>query len=143
MNVQDFLLHRYPFLLVDNILERTETRCVTLKNLSYNEEFFQGHFPGFPIMPGVLIIEVLAQTAAIIGEPEKNCIYMIVGVEKFKFQRQVVPGDQIICTANLIKRKLNFFFIDGVVKIRKPDGTEKPCASGTIKCAKVYKESQK
>ena len=98
MNVQDFLLHRYPFLLVDNILERTETRCVTLKNLSYNEEFFQGHFPGHPIMPGVLIIEVLAQTADIMGEPEEGSIYMIVGVEKFKFQQQVVPGDQIICS---------------------------------------------
>ena len=59
------------------------------------------------------------------GEPEEGSIYMIVGVEKFKFQQQVVPGDQIICTANLIKRKLNFFFIDGVIKIRKPDGTEK------------------
>ena len=68
MNVQDFLLHRYPFLLIDNILERTETRCVTLKNLSHNEEFFQGHFPEVPIMPGVLIIEVLAQTAAILAE---------------------------------------------------------------------------
>ena len=88
-----------------------------MKNLSYNEEFFQGHFPGHPIMPGVLIIEVLAKTAAIMGEPEEGSIYMKVGVEKFKFQQQVVPGDQIICTANLIKRKLNFFFIDGVIKI--------------------------
>ena len=113
------------------------------KNLSYNEEFFQGHFPGLPIMPGVLIIEVLAQTAAIMGEPEEGSIYMIVGVEKFKFQQQVVPGDQIICTANLIKRKLNLFFVDGTLKVKKPDGTEKICASGTIKCAKVYKESQK
>ena len=131
------LIHRYPFLLVDAVLERTETRCVTIKNLSYNEEFFQGHFPGVPIMPGVLIIEVLAQTAAIMGEPEEGSIYMIVGVEKFKFQQQVVPGDQIICTANLIKKKLNLFFVDGSLKVRKPDGTEKICALGTIKCAKV------
>ncbi len=140
MNVQKYLLHRYPFLLVDSVLERTKTRCVTLKNLSYNEEFFQGHFPGVPIMPGVLIIEILAQTAAIMGEQEEGCIHMIVGVEKFKFQQQVVPGDQIICTANLIKKKLNLFFVDGILKVRKPDSTEKICASGTIKCAKVFKK---
>ena len=137
--IKQLIPHRYPFLLIDSVLELAEgKKCTTLKNLSANEEFFQGHFPAMPIMPGVLIIEALAQTAALIGgKRKKGELFMIVGVDKFKFQAQVIPGDQIICTAEILKFKLNMFFLNAKAIVRKPDGTNQPCASGVLKCAKV------
>ena len=95
-----FLPHRYPFLLIDRIIEfEPKKRCVAIKNVTMNEPFFQGHFPGHPIMPGVLVIEAMAQAGGIImmhelpDRDEKLVVFR--GIERAKFRQQVVPGDQL------------------------------------------------
>lgn len=99
LDIKEIIPHRYPFLLVDRVLEMEEgKRVVGLKNVSFNEPFFQGHFPKYPVMPGVLIIESLAQVGAIavLGKEEnKGKIGFLAGVDKCRFKRQVKPGDQL------------------------------------------------
>jgi len=102
------LPHRYPFLLVDRVLEcRPGESIRALKNVTYNEPFFPGHFPGRPVMPGVMIIEALAQTAGILCFvtanvfPDHNTLFYFVGIDKARFRRPVVPGDQLLLTAQL------------------------------------------
>jgi 3-hydroxyacyl-[acyl-carrier-protein] dehydratase len=101
--------HRYPFVLVDRIIELEEgKRAVGIKNVSANEPFFQGHFPGFPIMPGVLIMEALAQVGAVIilsKEQYKGHIAFYAGLDEVRFKRQVIPGDQLRLVTELIKMK--------------------------------------
>ncbi|SLN14089.1 3-hydroxyacyl-ACP dehydratase FabZ [Roseisalinus antarcticus] len=99
--IQAILPHRYPFLLVDRVvdIERT-TRAVGLKNVTMNEPHFQGHFPGNPIMPGVTIVEAMAQTAAVmvgttLGLTEGNLLVYFMGIDGCKFRRKVIPGDQL------------------------------------------------
>lgn len=98
--IMKFLPHRYPFLLVDRIVEmESEKRIVGIKNVSVNEPYFQGHFPGHPIMPGVLIIEAMAQTAGVLSmhmvdEPASKVIYFMT-IDKVKFRQPVVPGDEL------------------------------------------------
>lgn len=97
--IMKVLPHRYPFLLVDRILERDENRIVGIKNVTVNEPFFQGHFPGHPIMPGVLIIEAMAQTGGLLAmskieNPDDKVVYFM-GIDKARFRRPVVPGDQL------------------------------------------------
>ncbi len=97
--IQDILPHRYPFLLVDRIVEMEEgKKAVGLKNVTINEPFFQGHFPGMPVMPGVLLVEAMAQVGAvaILSLPEnKGKIGLFAGIDKLRFRQQVVPGDQL------------------------------------------------
>jgi len=100
--VKNFLPHRYPFLLIDRVLEYTVRENLTaIKNVSFNEPHFIGHFPDQPIMPGVLIIEALAQATGIlafkseVGKPVVGQIYMLVGVDKVRFKKTVEPGDQL------------------------------------------------
>ncbi len=100
--VKNFLPHRYPFLLIDRVLDFTVGENLTaIKNVSFNEPYFAGHFPDQPIMPGVLIIEALAQATGIlafkseVGQPVTGQIYMLVGVDKVRFKRTVEPGDQL------------------------------------------------
>ena len=100
--IMAFLPHRYPFILVDRIIEIVpEERIVGLKNVTMNEPFFQGHFPGAPIMPGVLIIEAMAQAGGVLvyaslSEEERKSLIYFMGIDKARFRRPVVPGDQII-----------------------------------------------
>jgi 3-hydroxyacyl-[acyl-carrier-protein] dehydratase len=109
--IQKFLPHRYPFLLVDRILEiNPGTKATGIKNISINEEFFRGHFPGQPIMPGVLIIEALAQVAGVLAfhsgaTPGKSVFFM--SIEKAKFRRPVVPGDQLKLEATILQHRGN------------------------------------
>ncbi|MGF9724035.1 3-hydroxyacyl-ACP dehydratase FabZ [Bacillus safensis] len=97
--IQDIIPHRYPFLLVDRILEIDgEKRAVGIKNVTVNEEFFNGHFPGYPVMPGVLIVEALAQVFGVImlgKEENKGKIGLFAGIDACRFKRQVKPGDQL------------------------------------------------
>jgi len=100
------LPHRYPFLLVDRVLELTGDRISALKNVTVNEPFFTGHFPGMPVMPGVLIIEALAQSAAILALSiigERRSLFMLTGIDRARLRRRVVPGDQLKLTVTLLK----------------------------------------
>lgn len=110
IDIQKVLPHRYPFLLVDKILEiETGKKAIGLKNVTFNEPFFQGHFPGTPIMPGVLIVEAMAQVGgiAILSMDEyKGKLAVLTGIEKMKFRKQVVPGDTLIMEAELIAFKM-------------------------------------
>ena len=108
MGVLRLLPHRYPFLLVDRVLEcRKGDSIRALKNVTYNEPFFPGHFPHRPVMPGVMIIEALAQTAGILAFvtagviPDDDTRFYFVGIDKARFRRPVEPGDQLILTAKL------------------------------------------
>jgi 3-hydroxyacyl-[acyl-carrier-protein] dehydratase len=100
------LPHRYPFLLIDRVLECDSDRVLTLKNVTINEPFFNGHFPGMPIMPGVLILEALAQSAAILALSiigERRSLFMLTGIDKARMRRRVVPGDQLKMDVRLLK----------------------------------------
>ncbi|HVQ64135.1 MAG TPA: 3-hydroxyacyl-ACP dehydratase FabZ [Terriglobia bacterium] len=106
------LPHRYPFLLVDRVIEVDgDRRLVALKNVSINEPFFEGHFPGAPVMPGVLTIEAMAQAGAIMGllhsKPEdlKNAVVYFMGIDEARFRRPIVPGDQLRIVVNVLRRK--------------------------------------
>jgi 3-hydroxyacyl-[acyl-carrier-protein] dehydratase len=112
------LPHRYPFLLVDRILElEPGERVVGLKNVTMNEAFFQGHFPGAPVMPGVLIIEAMAQTGGILAytsEPDaQGKLIFFMGMDKVKFRRPVVPGDQLLMELTLSHRSSRAWRMQG------------------------------
>ncbi|OPX54638.1 3-hydroxyacyl-[acyl-carrier-protein] dehydratase [Oceanospirillum multiglobuliferum] len=107
--IKEYLPHRYPFLLVDRVVEiELGESIVAYKNVTVNEPFFNGHFPNHPVMPGVLIIEAMAQAAGILGfktmekKPADGHIYYFVGSDKVRFKRPVVPGDQLILEAKVI-----------------------------------------
>ena len=106
-DIQNILPHRYPFLLVDKIVEMEEGKSIKgIKNVTMNEPFFQGHFPGKPIMPGVLICEALAQVGAVLllgMEENKGKIGVFTGINNFKFRLQVIPGDVLELSAELLQ----------------------------------------
>lgn len=116
--IMKILPHRYPFLLVDRIVELDpDKRIVGIKNVTINEHYFQGHFPGAPVMPGVLIIEAMAQVAGVLiyralPDKEKKLIYF-TGIENAKFRRPVVPGDQLRIEMDLLSRRNNFGKMQG------------------------------
>lgn len=116
--VLSLLPHRYPFLLIDRVLEfEKDQRLVALKNVTYNEPFFNGHFPIRPVMPGVLIVEAMAQATGLLSmesDPEsmtETMVYLFVGIDKARFRRPVEPGDQLIIEVNqeTIKRGIGKF----------------------------------
>jgi 3-hydroxyacyl-[acyl-carrier-protein] dehydratase len=119
--IKDIIPHRYPFLLVDRVVSFEKSKSVVgIKNVSANEEFFMGHFPGNPIMPGVLIIESLAQTAAILSnlsEEKKYKGVAFMSIERAKFRRPVVPGDQLRLEVEVIKKRNTVMKFSGVAKV--------------------------
>jgi len=130
------LPHRYPFLLIDRVLEfEKDTRLLALKNVTYNEPFFNGHFPIQPVMPGVLIVEAMAQATGLLAmesNPETvnpTTIYLFVGIDKARFKQQVEPGDQLQIEVRQIKMKRGIGFFDCTASV---DG--KVVATAEIMC---------
>lgn len=130
MNIQqirEYLPHRYPFLLVDRVTEITDNSIIGYKNVSINEEFLQGHFPEYPIMPGVLIVEALAQISGVLGfvlnneKPQPGSLFLFAGAEKVRFKKQVVAGDQLVLKSELVMQKRGIYkynctaSVDGIV----------------------------
>ena len=110
--IREYLPHRYPFLLVDRVIEMELGKSIlAYKNVTVNEPFFNGHFPDVPVMPGVLIVEAMAQAAGILGfktmdkKPSDGSIYYFVGSDKLRFKRPVVPGDQLMLEAGILSEK--------------------------------------
>ncbi len=118
--IQGILPHRYPFLLVDRIVEIVpRQRIVGIKNVTINEPFFQGHFPGYPLMPGVLMVEAMAQTGGILllGEvPDRDGkLIVFTGIEKAKFRKPVTPGDQLRIAVDVLAFRRNVARMDGKI----------------------------
>ena len=126
--IKKILPHRYPFLLVDRILEMSDHRVVALKNVSANESFFQGHFPQKPVMPGVLIVEAMAQAGGVMmlsrSENSGKLAYL-VAVNEARFRRMVVPGDQLRLEVEVLKMKSKV----GLVKGRAFVGNDEACSA--------------
>ncbi|AUZ03940.2 MULTISPECIES: 3-hydroxyacyl-ACP dehydratase FabZ [Vitreoscilla] len=135
--LQTLLPHRYPFLLLDRVIAFEANQTLTaIKNVTMNEPFFQGHFPEFPVMPGVLITEALAQacgTLAILSEGGRNEdeIYFFAGIDNARFKRQVIPGDQLVFEVELVQSKRGIGKFKAVAKV---DG--QVAAEAEIMCAK-------
>ena len=118
-DILKYLPHRYPFLLVDKILQIDgEEKIIAIKNVSFNENFFQGHFPNRPVMPGVLICEAMAQVGAIFahnprGGMEDTKVFVLTGLDNVKFKRPVEPGDQLRMELTCLKRRGSFWKMHG------------------------------
>ena len=118
--IQEIIPHRYPFLMVDRILEMDEKRIVGIKNVTVNEPFFQGHFPGHPVMPGVLILEAMAQTAGVYAlsmSDNRGKLAYFATINNAKFRRPVVPGDQLILEVTFMKARTKIIQIHGIAKV--------------------------
>ena len=134
--IQKWLPHRYPFLLIDRVVDLVpDSHIQCIKNVTANEEFFQGHFPGHPVMPGVLILEAMAQAGGVlarVSEPElvKNKTFYLVGVDGVKWKKQVVPGDTLHITMKSVRKRNPLWIMAGEVSV---DG--KVVASATVTAA--------
>jgi 3-hydroxyacyl-[acyl-carrier-protein] dehydratase len=122
--ILEHLPHRYPFLMIDRVTEcKVGERLVGYKNVTYNEPYFQGHFPNKEVMPGVLIIEALAQATGILAfrtngqVPDENSLYYLVGVDAVRFKRPVIPGDQLKLEVDIIKTKRGVWKFNGVASV--------------------------
>ncbi len=135
--IRNYLPHRYPFLLVDRVLELKEGEYIrAIKNVTVNEPFFNGHFPQAPIMPGVLIVEAMAQAAGILGfktlnkTPEDGSIYLFAAIENARFKRQVEPGDQLELNVKVVSAKRGIWKFECTASV---DG--QVATTATILCA--------
>lgn len=119
--IQKILPHRYPFLLVDRIIESSDNRIVGIKNVTINEHFFQGHFPNHPIMPGVLIVEAMAQVGgvgALNREENLGKLAYFMSIKEAKFRKPVVPGDQLVIEVEILKQKLSIMQVHAAAKVK-------------------------
>ncbi len=142
MNIQEiqkYLPHRYPMLLVDRVVElELGKRIVAYKNMSYNETLFQGHFPGNPIFPGVLVLEALAQASGILGfktvdkKPEDGYLYLFAAIDDVRFKRRVIPGDKLMLESTVQTTKRHIWKFDVKATV---DG--ELAVSGILTCAIV------
>ena len=121
--IVNVLPHRYPFIMIDRILELIPgEKVVALKNVTINEPFFQGHFPGTPVMPGVLIVEAMAQAGAVLAHAslsreELGGLVFFMGMDKVKFRKPVVPGDQLVIELKPLKQRLKVFKMSATAKV--------------------------
>jgi 3-hydroxyacyl-[acyl-carrier-protein] dehydratase len=140
--ILEFLPHRYPFLLIDRVVEfEPGKRLVAIKNVTINEPFFQGHFPGYPIMPGVLVVEAMAQAGGIIMMAEMpdrhEKLVVFTGIERAKFRRPVTPGDQLRIEVEVLSFRPRAGRIQGVALV---DG--KKACEATLTCQVVTRERE-
>lgn len=132
--ILELLPHRSPFLLVDRVLEHDDQHLVAIKNVTYNEPFFPGHFPGVPTMPGVLMLEALAQACGLLAvlrsglRADSGLLLYFAGIDEARFKRPVVPGDQLILTGTLIKQKRDIWKFDARAMV----GDELACEAKMI-----------
>ncbi len=138
LGVLEHLPHRYPFLLVDRVLALTPGESiVALKNVSFNEPYFTGHFPGRPVMPGVLILEAMAQAAGILAfvtansKPTDNSVFYFVGIDNVRFKQPVVPGDQLILEVQVVRTVRDVWKFQAEAKVNG-----KLATGGDIMCAR-------
>lgn len=135
--IRRYLPHRYPFLLIDRVVELTVGESiVAYKNITINEGIFEGHFPNYPVFPGVMILEAMAQACGVLGfktmekTPEDGSIYLYAGIDNVRFKKPVVPGDQMYIEAKKLSDKRGIWKFECVAKV---DG--QLAASATIMCA--------
>ena len=139
--VLKYLPHRYPFLLIDRVLTFTKDESITaIKNVTINEPFFQGHFPNRPVMPGVLIVEAMAQSCAILSFkslgtlPKENSVFYFLGIDNARFKRPVEPGDQLRFTSSIKRRVKGVWMFESSAHVG-----DELCASADLMC--TYKEA--
>ncbi|MDD2737783.1 MAG: 3-hydroxyacyl-ACP dehydratase FabZ [Methylomonas lenta] len=136
LQIQELLPHRYPFLLIDKVIEcEPGVHLLGLKNITFNEPFFQGHFPRLPVVPGVLIMEALAQATALLTSQTdeslgKDVTYYLAGIDNARFKKPVVPGDQLMLDITYLKHKRNIWSFDCRAEVEG-----KLAASAQIMCA--------
>jgi len=140
IEIQKVLPHRYPFLLIDSVLEMEPLkRIVAIKNVTINEHYFQGHFPGRPVMPGVLIIEAMAQAGGFllfqtVPDRESKLLYF-VAIDNCRFRRPVVPGDQLRLEVNVLQWRATFCKLEGIAKVG-----DELAAEATLMCKMVDRQ---
>jgi len=137
LEIKKYLPHRYPFLLLDRVVELVENdRIVAYKNITCNEEVFQGHFPHFPVFPGVMLVEAMAQACGVLGfksmgkTPDDGSVYLFAGIDKVRFKRQVIPGDRVYLEAKIVNEKRGIWKFECAAKVEGQLVT-----SATIMCA--------
>lgn len=124
--ILEYLPHRYPFLLVDKVLSmELGKKIIAIKNVSINEPFFPGHFPNYPVMPGVLVVEAMAQAAAILSfktankKPNENSVYYFVGIDNARFKKPVIPGDQLFLHVTIERMLKGIWKYKGTAKVNE------------------------
>lgn len=137
LEIRKYLPHRFPFLLIDRVVELEEgKRILAYKNISACEEVFQGHFPNFPVFPGVLIVEAMAQACGVLGfktmnkTPDDGSIYLFAGIDDVRFKRQVVPGDRVYLESKIVSEKRGIWKFDCVARV-----DDQLVTNATIMCA--------